>query len=128
MPKPDANRDRTLKYLRSEFPHKADLVLGGRTYPYEDVRHALYSIKDTDPQLLKIFNYYAFSALSRTRIADEVGFDASTIKRRLNIVADLVMQKLNHSDLFPADLFENRHPVTGVNHPSSFPRINWRKD
>lgn len=128
MPAPNPKRDKVLKYLKSGFPHKDDLKLGEQLYPYEKMYAAVYSLRDCNPELLRILNYYMFQALSRTRIADEVGFDASTIKRKLDIAADLIMQRVHHGDFPPGDLFEVRHPVTQATERRPFPKINFRND
>ena len=128
MPSPHPVHDKVLKGLKSAFPYKQPLHVLGEVYPYEAVKEAVYGLKACDPHMLKILTYYLFTELSRTRIAEEVGFDSSTIKRCLSKCAGLIMQRLNHGDLPPEDLFHNRNPVTGVVTKSALPRINWRND
>lgn len=69
-----------------------------------------------------------FSPLPRTRIAEEVGFDPSTVKRKLDLAADCAMQRLQHGEFPPKDLFILRDPNTGEQEKSAFPktfRNNW---
>jgi DNA-directed RNA polymerase specialized sigma24 family protein len=128
MPAPNPRRDKVLKYLKTSFPHKEDLKLEGKLYEYEKVKEVVYSLRDCNPDLLRILNYYMFHTLSRTRIADEVGYDASTVKRYLDKAADNIMQRLNHGDFPPEDLFEVRHPVTGAVEKRPFPKTCFRND
>lgn len=122
MPAPNPRRDALLKYLKHGFPHGNDFVASdSATYEYTKVKEAVYALKDNGPELLKILTYHMFSPLSRTRIAEEVGYDPSTIKRKLDLAADNVMQRLAHGNLPPEDLFSIRDPLTGEVRNSPFP-------
>lgn len=122
MPAPNPRRDLVLKYLKHSFPHGTDFTApDGTVYEYATVKKAVYSLRDNGPELLKILIYHMTTPLSRTRIAEEVGYDPSTIKRKLDIAADLIMQRLAHSDLPPEDLFTMRDSETGAINSSPFP-------
>lgn len=122
MPAPAPKIAKALSYLRHEFPYKEDFRShDGTVYPYEQVKAAVYSLRDNSPEILKILNYHMYTNLPRTRIAEEVGYDPSTIKRKLDQAANCMMQRLVHGDFPPGDLFTNRNPVTGVMEKSAFP-------
>jgi hypothetical protein len=123
MPAPNPKRDKVLKYLRQSFPYKETLTLwDGSSYPYDKVREAVDNLKHNGPEFLRILNYYLFTPLSRTRIADEVGFDASTVKRRLDIAADMIVQYLQHESVAPENLFEIYDYRTNTVKRHSFPK------
>ena len=133
MPRPHPINDQVIKGLKTSFPFKQPLKVLGEVYAYEDVKEAVYGLKACNPEMLKILTFHLMTDLSRARIAEEVGFDSSTVKRCLDKCSALIMQRLNHGDLPPADLFSNRNPVpdeNGVHEVtlSPFPRINWRND
>lgn len=122
MPAPNPRRDAVLKYLKHSFPHKVDFESSdGTVFPYLKVKEAVYSLKDNGPELLRILNYHMFTPLSRTRIAEEVGYDPSTIKRKLDLAADNIMQRLEHGDFPPEDLFTIRDVRTNEIKNSPFP-------
>lgn len=129
MPRPNPRRDCFLKHLRHEFPYKEDFIdHEGTIWPYDLVKEAVYSLKDNAPEILRVLNYHMFTPLPRTRIAEEVGFDPSTVKRKLDQAADNAMQRLRHGNFPPGDLFILRDPKTGLLEPSPFPktfRNNW---
>lgn len=126
MPSPDPIRNSVLKFLRASYPHKLDLVVDGQAYPYADVKKAVDGLKDNDPLLLRILSSYMFTALSRAKAADAIGFDSSTLKRHLNKAADIIMQRLNHADMLPDDLFEIRDPRDNSISHSKFPKTVFR--
>jgi hypothetical protein len=123
MPAPNPKRDKVLKYLRQSFPYKDALTSwDGRVYPYELVREAVYNLRDNGPEFLRVLHYYLFTPLSRTRIAEEVCYDASTVKRKLDIAADHIMQYLEHHDLPTHALFEVRDPDSREVEQRRFPK------
>lgn len=133
MPRPNPIRNSVLKYLKSDFPYKLDLVVEGekRPYAYDRVREAFEGFKDNDPIYYRILSTYCFTSLSRARAAEAIGFDSSTLKRYLDKAADIIMNRLNHAASLPADLFENRDPREhlpsyGTKTYSRFPKTVWR--
>lgn len=157
MPAPNPQYHALYNYLKKNFPYKEDLTLDGETFPFAKVKEAVYSLKDCNPELLRVLNLYIFQALSRSRIAEEIGADPSTIRRSMDRCLQLVLCKLRFSDLFPDDLFQIRtvipsdqeekfekvvDPKTGVTEYrklpvppptikieySKYPKINFRLD
>lgn len=123
MPAPNPKRDKVLKYLRQSFPYKDPLTSwDGRVYSYELVREAVYNLRDNGPEFLRVLHYYLFTPLSRTRIAEEVCYDASTVKRKLDIAADHIMQYLEHHDFSNDAVFEVRDPDTKQVEHRRFPK------
>lgn len=129
IPSPNPKRDLLLKYLRHAFPYGEDFTAyDGVVYPYEAVKEAVYSQRDNGPELLRILIFHMNTPLSRTRIAEEVGYDPSTVKRKLDIAADNIMQRLVHASLPPEDLFTIRIESTGEIIKTPFPitfQNNW---
>jgi hypothetical protein len=106
MPSPNPRRDLLLKYLRHSFPYELDFKdWEGVVHPYQKVKDALYSIRDNNPEIVRIMTYHLYTRLPRTRVAEEVGYDPSTVKRKLDQGADLVMQRLSHEDFPPVNQF-----------------------
>ncbi len=97
-------------------------------FAYEDVKKAVFALRDNDPDILRILWYYIGTALSRTRIADEVDFDASTVKRKADRGIDLVLQKLRHGQLPPPDLFAVVDPKTQAVTRQPYPKTYHRAD
>lgn len=129
MPSPDPRRDLLLKYLRNDFPYQRNFEdWNKKTYDYTEVKDAVYSLKDNNPEINRILTYHLYTRLPRTRIAEEVGFDPSTVKRKLDQAADLVMQRLAHEDFPPRDLFTIKDMHTEALRKSPFPvtfQKNW---
>jgi hypothetical protein len=128
MPKPNPRRDVFLKFLRQSFPHKLDLELEGVTYPYAQVKDAVYGIRDNDPLLMRVLTSYLFTNMSRARSSDMLAMDPSTFKRRLDLLADLICQKLNHGDFPAADLFRVHDPRDNSIVFQAFPKTVFRDD
>lgn len=114
MPGPNKIRDKVLKHLRLSYPYQLDLDMGdGNVYPYADVKAALAVLQDNGSDYVRVLRLYMFTPLSRTMIADMLDFDPSTVKRKLDRSADMIMQYLNHFDFGDQLLFPATDPNTG---------------
>lgn len=127
MPAPNPRRDRVLKYLRHDFPHKATLRVDSDEYDYDQVKEAVYKLKDNDPDLLRVLCYHLYTHLPRVRIAEEVGFDPSTVKRKLNKAVDAIMQRLVHYDFPPTNQYIYNDYDTGERIATTFP-VTFNRD
>lgn len=103
MPGPHPARDAVLKHLRQSFPLKLDLDMGYAVYSHDQV-HAAYEhavevmttqVKEYGPDYLRVLRLYMFTPLSRTIIADMLDFDQSTVKRKEDAAADLILGHLH---------------------------------
>jgi hypothetical protein len=59
-----------------------------------EVRAAIKKIAATDPILHQIIDQYVRTRKARMQIAQSVSYDSSTVKRKLDEAADLVMHNL----------------------------------
>lgn len=94
MPKPHPTRDKFLKYLRGPLAHDNPWVDVSGVYLATEVRVAIKKLEASDPVLYKILNIYICTRNGRMEIAQKVDYDSSTVKRKLDQAADLVLQKL----------------------------------
>jgi hypothetical protein len=109
MPAPNPRRGAFLKYLRESFPHKYDYVSPEETvYPYAQIKICIENLKDNDPQLLRVLWYHMHTRLPRTRAAEQLFMDPTTVKRKLDFACDLIMQFVEHQGLWPKGLFSVR--------------------
>jgi predicted transcriptional regulator len=130
-PRPTAKRDAVLKYLRNEFPFQHDLrTADGKLYAYPKVREAFYSLteelKNPKPKLgrsnsedgsqdavlcvehFATLSCYMNTRLTRTRVAETVEFDQSTVKRKLDAVADKLLETLAEQEVDEPRKFKGR--------------------
>lgn len=94
MPKPNPIRDKFLKYLRGNLAHDMPWYDVSGIYFARDVRVAVKQVAHTDPMLYRILHAYITTRNSRMEIARAVSFDSSTVKRKLDEAADIVLQNL----------------------------------
>lgn len=96
MPSPNPQRDSFLRYLREDFPLGEDWNGGGWAAPCtkEQVREAIFRIKGGSPQLHGILWAFCYSGMSRGDIAERMGYESSTIKRKLDKACNIVLAYL----------------------------------
>lgn len=97
MPAPDPIRDSVLKYLRFRYPYGEQLLLrDGRCYAYEDVKAAVSKLAaDLPDDFMRVLVCFAWEPWERVTISAEVDFDSSTVKRKLDMIADMLMEHLD---------------------------------
>lgn len=109
MPAPHPMRGSFLKYLRELFPYKQDYIdPNGKLYEYSKVRDCIEKLKDNDPQLLRVLWYHMHTRLPRTRAAEQLFMDPTTVKRKLDVACDVIMQFVEHQGIWPKGLFSVR--------------------
>jgi hypothetical protein len=111
MPAPNPKRAAFLKYLRESFPYKYDYTdPDGKVYTYARIKECIEKLKDNDPQLLRVLWYHMHTRLKRTRAAEQLFMDPTTVKRKLDVVCDVIMQFVEHQRMWPKGLFSIRKP------------------
>lgn len=94
MPKPHPVRDKFLKYLKGPMAHDTPWVDVSGIYFAAEVRKAIKKIAETDPLLHQIVDQYVRTRKPRMQIANSVSYDSSTVKRKLDEAADLILHNL----------------------------------
>lgn len=109
MPAPNPRRGSFLKYLREQFPYKLDYTdSDGQLFEYILVKECIERLKDNDPQLLRVLWYHMHTRLPRTRAAEQLFMDPTTVKRKLDVACDVIMQFVQHRNIWPKQLFQHR--------------------
>ena len=89
------------RYLKTGFPWKEDWECDStkETFTYEEVRSALFKLKEEYPDLYKLLGYRWLSNRSRNDIADKQHIDASTLKRSWDRIMNVLKIYLSHPSL-----------------------------
>jgi hypothetical protein len=105
MPEPHKGRNKLLKYLRYEFPHSKSFIDpgSGETFTKIQIKEAIKKLIKTDPGHHRILYYWYNSRMSRLQIAAAAEMDSSTVKRKMDASADIILMHLLHSDLLPEE-------------------------
>lgn len=108
MPTPNQYRDTFVRYLRTAYPH-GEPWIGPRGYrTAEQVTDALDGLKRTDRLLFQILHLFTATHLTRRDVCKRVGYEYSTIKRKVDSAVDCVLNRLAHPELL-VDAAELEH-------------------
>jgi hypothetical protein len=103
-------RQEFVKYMRTGYAYGEEWTDLWGTHSSTDIRESIKRLSETDPMLYRVFNLYTLSRMSRHRIAVRLGYDYSTVKRKLDQAIDIVLTMLANLEINKV-LLEQGHEI-----------------
>lgn len=103
-------RQEFVKYMRTGYAYGETWSDKWGVHSSEDIRESVKRLAETDPVLYRILNLYTLSRMSRHRISVRIGYDYSTVKRKLDQAIDIILTMLANIEI-NRDMLAKGHEI-----------------